>query len=69
MTTQFDENSILDCRYEEKDVGKAFKSTKKKLRWEFSLNGVSHYVELYDSKLSGKKKIIADSQIVLQPKV
>jgi hypothetical protein len=68
MTTQ-DENSITNCIYEEKDVGKAIKSTKRKFRWEFRINTKDHFVELYDSKLTGKKKIICDSQIILQPKV
>jgi hypothetical protein len=68
MTT-LDENSITNCRYEEKDVGKAIKSTKRKFRWDFIINGKDHFVELYDSKLTGKKKVICDSQIVLQPKV
>ena len=36
MTTQ-DENSITNCIYEEKDVGKAIKSTKRKFRWEFRI--------------------------------
>jgi hypothetical protein len=67
--TQLDENSIANCRYEEKDVGKAIKSTKRKFRWEFTIAGKDHFVELFDSKLTSKKKVIADSQIILQPKV
>jgi hypothetical protein len=69
MTTQVEDYGISNCRFEEKDVGKAFKSTKKKYRWEFNLKGTNHYVELYDSKLSGKKKVVADNKTVLEPKV
>ena len=69
MTTQLNETSIANCRYEEKDIGKAIKSTKRKFIWGFTIDGTNHHVELYDSKLSGKKKIVADSQIILQPKV
>ncbi len=69
MTSIAEDLKVSDCRFEEKDVGKAFKSTKRKFRWEFKINGTTHYVELYDSKLSGKKKIIADNHIVLEPKV
>ena len=69
MTTQLNETSIANCRYEEKDIGKAIKSTKRKFRWEFTIEDTNHHVELYDSKLSGKKKVVSDSQIILQPKV
>jgi len=69
MSTITEECGITECRFEEKDVGKAFKSTKRKFRWEFVVKGNIHVVELYDSKLSGKKKVVADSQIILQPKV
>jgi hypothetical protein len=69
MTSQAEDLKVSDCRFEEKDVGKAFKSTKRKFRWEFKINGNSHFVELYDSKLSGKKKVIADGHLVLEPKV
>jgi hypothetical protein len=68
MTT-LDENQIVNCKYEEKDVGKAIKSTKRKFRWEFTIKNSEHYIELYDSKLSGKKKVISDNQIILGPKV
>lgn len=69
MTSQAEDLKVSDCRFEEKDVGKAFKSTKRKFRWEFKIDGKCHYVELYDSKLSGKKKVVADNHIVLEPKV
>ncbi len=69
MTSQVEELKVSDCRFEEKDVGKAFKSTKRKFRWDFKFDGNQHFVELYDSKLSGKKKVIADGKIVLEPKV
>ena len=67
--TQVDENSISNCRFEEKDVGKAIKSTKRKFIWEFNIGGKEYAIELFDSKLTGKKKVVANSQIVLPPKV
>jgi hypothetical protein len=69
MSTQPGEASITNCKYDEFYVGRSIKSSKRKLRWEFEICGKSHYVELYDSKLSGKKKVVADGKIILSPQV
>lgn len=55
--------TITDLLYVERNVGGTFKSTKKQYIWEFSLNGERHKIEMFDSKLSGKKKVIKDGII------
>lgn len=40
-----------------RDVGKTISSTKKLFIWKFSLDGKDYTIELYNSMLSGKKKI------------
>src|SRR5690242_3024955 len=49
---------IKNLSHIEQDVGQHIKSTKKHFIWEFLLDGKSHKIELYDSRLSGKKKLI-----------
>ena len=38
--------------------------TKLYFRWQFILNGLSHVIEFWDSKMSGKKKIAVDSRVI-----
>ena len=38
--------------------------TKLYFRWQFILNGLSHVIEFWDSKMSGKKKIAVDSKVI-----
>ena len=38
-------------------------SSKKQYIWEFMINGDPQKIELYDSKLSGKKKVIKNGMI------
>jgi len=40
-----------------REVGKTVKSSKKLFLWKFNLDGKDYSVELYNSMLSGKKKI------------
>jgi hypothetical protein len=54
---------IKNLSHVEQDVGKTIKSTKKHFIWEFLLDGKPHKLELYDSRLSGKKKLIKDGQV------
>ena len=54
---------IKNLSHVEQDVGKTIKSTKKHFIWEFLLDGKPHKIELYDSRLSGKKKLIKDGQV------
>lgn len=60
--------TILNCKFEEKAVGKAFKNTKLKLRWDFEIANLTCYVELYDSKISGKKKVVVNGKTIFEPK-
>jgi|LauGreDrversion4_2_1035121.scaffolds.fasta_scaffold328499_2 hypothetical protein len=54
---------IKNLSYVEQDVGQHIKSSKKHFIWEFLLDGRPHKIELYDSRISGKKKLIKDGQI------
>ena len=42
------------------------KSTKKHYTWEFNINEVHHKIEIYDSKISNKKKLICDGKTITQ---
>lgn len=64
-----EEINIANLKWEEKFVGKSIKSSKRKLIWEFEVSGRPYLVELYDSKLSGKKKVVANGSTILQPQV
>lgn len=63
----YDESSITNCKMEEIQIGKAIKASKRKLKWEFDTDGEHHFIELYDSKLSGKKKVISDGRTIFGP--
>ena len=65
MSKIYEESNIEDCRYTEQDVGKTFKKSKKKFIWEFTFQEKKHNVVLYDSKISGRKKVDADGEIQL----
>lgn len=41
-----------------------YNRSKKHLVWEFTIDDESHRLEMYDSLLSGKKKIIKDNQVI-----
>jgi len=59
-----DEKNITNCFYKEDETGKLIKSTKKKYTWQFTEGQNTHKIELFDSKLTGKKRIEADGKIV-----
>jgi hypothetical protein len=60
---------INNCKFQELLVGRSIKGTKRKLCWEFDVSGKKHNFELFDSKLSGKKKVVANGTIIFPPKV
>ena len=60
-----DELSIKDCRYKSEEIGKHVKASKIRHIWEFKINGKNHFVELFESKFSNKRKIIVDNKVVL----
>jgi hypothetical protein len=49
--------------FEVREVGKTIKSTKKQYIWRFHLDDKDITIELFNSKLSGKKKIIVNGQL------
>lgn len=55
---------ITNLSHESKDVGKTIKSTKKYYVWEFFLNAKCYKVELFHSKISGKKKLVLNSKLL-----
>ncbi|CAG9336260.1 unnamed protein product [Blepharisma stoltei] len=55
---------LYDCL----NVGKHIKSTKKRHSWKFELDGHEHTVDLYVSKISGKRKVLVDGDIKIQTK-
>ena len=62
--------SIKNLNYEEREIGAKIKSSKRLFIWEFELEGSSQRIELYDSRWSGKKKIIRNGRIeceVIEP--
>lgn len=54
---------LKNLSHVERDVGQHIKSSKKHFIWEFLLDGKSHKIELYDSRISGKKKLLKDGQV------
>ena len=59
---------IYGLQYEYREVGKTFSSSKILHIWTFTLEDKFHKIEFWDSKLSGKKKIAADAQVILLDK-
>lgn len=57
---------IKNLNHFERDVAKHIKSTKKQFIWEFTLDGKLHKIELFDSRITGKKKVIKDGLILMQ---
>ena len=63
MSEVLDECKISNFTMKEEDVGMTIKSSKKKFTWEFNLNGQKHIIALYDSKISGRRKVEADGKV------
>lgn len=57
------EDKIKNLVYTEEDVGATVKITKKYFKWQFDYNFVTYRVEMYDSKLSGKKRVLIDGKL------
>lgn len=49
--------------FDKLSVGKHVKSTKKRFTWKFELNNREHQVDLYCSRISGKRKVLLDGDI------
>jgi len=49
--------------YDKQGVGKRFKSSKKRHSWRLEIEGDQIQVDLYISKISGKRKIVVNGDI------
>jgi hypothetical protein len=65
--------NIKNLYHDEREVGKTFKryfsltiSSKKYYVWEFVLNNKLHKVEFFHSKVSGKKRVVLDSDMLIE---
>ena len=56
--------NMKNFHYSMKEVGKTISSSKIKFTWEVTLDGKNHTIELFDSKLSGKMKIMKDGTMI-----
>jgi len=63
------EDEITQCNYEEREVGKLISSTKIKHIWSFCIKNTKHFVELLESRITGRKKVYADQRIVFPKQV
>ena len=59
---------IHNLKYDRKEVGKTFSSSKVLHKWEFVLNKKYHKIDFYDSRLSYKRKIVLDSSVLFYEK-
>ena len=55
--------SFKPIYHECNNVGKRVKSSKKRYQWKFSLENREHTLDLYVSKLSGKRKVMLNGEI------
>ena len=69
QTQIFTDQIIKDCRYFQRSIGKHISMTKICHTWCFTIKSIQNYVQLIDSKISGKKKIVANGETVLPPRV
>jgi len=49
--------------FEIREVGKRIKSTKQQYIWRFQIDGKDVTVELFNSKMSNKKKVMVNGQL------
>jgi len=50
------------------EVGKNVKSSKLRYGWKIEVDGVTHLIEFYDSKVSGKKRVFRNGIQVVSKK-
>lgn len=58
------QDKIKNLYYSEINIGEMIKSTKKHYKWSFDYNFNNYLIEMYDSKLSGKKRLLIDGKLV-----
>ena len=59
---------IQNLRFDRREVGKTFSSSKILHIWEFILNKKPHKILFYDSRLSYKKKLVLDDSVLYYEK-
>jgi len=61
--------NVVPVSFQEADVGKRIKATKRSLKWTFKIeDGAEHVIEMFYSKLSGKKAVIFDGDKIYEGK-
>jgi hypothetical protein len=55
--------SIKVLLFDKQSVGKRIKSSKKRFLWRFEIDGNQHQVDLYCSRLSGRRKLFFDGDL------
>ncbi|CAI2364177.1 unnamed protein product [Moneuplotes crassus] len=58
--------SVRAIYHEEKHIGEKIKKTKTQFIFKFELDGLQHQIEFLVSKLTGKKKVIQDGEVILE---
>ncbi len=58
--------SLRDLKFESYDVGQNIKASKKLYKWTFFMNGNKQIVELYQSKISGKRKVMHNGSFLYE---
>jgi hypothetical protein len=58
MTINVDVRAL---NFEVKEIGEVFESSKHQLSWIFTINGTLHKVELYDSLLTNRRRVMVDN--------
>lgn len=58
------EDKIKNLVYEEENIGAKVKLTKKRFKWQFDYKYTNYCIEMFDSKLSGKKRILLDGKLL-----
>lgn len=60
--------SFKNLFHERREVGKTIKSTKIYYVWELMIENKPHKIEMFHSKVSGKKKLCLDAQTLTEDK-
>lgn len=55
--------SLKALLFDKQSVGKHIKSSKKRFLWRFEIDGNQHQVDLYCSRLSGRRKLFFDGDL------
>ena len=58
--------NITNLFYKESNIGLNIRVTKREFIWGFDLNGVSYHIKLEDSRLSHKKRLFKNGDLILK---